>query len=109
VTGEEVLWPGLLPVPPFGGAETLALIARRTSVDSILYRRAAIRRSGEERAQRQIEAAYAEALVGFGAYAAEPTKGLEAAGEALEAIRRSRSWRYTAPLRQLGRALRPGR
>lgn len=109
VTGSDEKWPGLLPVPPFGGAETLELIGRRTAVDSILYRRLAARRDGEDRAKARIEAAFAEALVGFGAYTTEPAKDVRAAGEALEALRRSRSWRYTAPLRRLGQALRARR
>jgi hypothetical protein len=108
VTGSDVRWPGMLPVPPFGGAETLDLIERRTAVDAILYRRLATRREGEEQANRRIEAAYAEALVGFGAYTAEPSKDLRAADEALESLRRSRSWRYTAPLRRLGQAFGRG-
>jgi hypothetical protein len=109
VTGSEALWPGMLPVPPLGGLGALDLLGRRTAVDAVLYRRVASRTRDEHQAQRMMDAAFAESLVGFGAYTAEPGGAAEAGGDALDAIRRSRSWRYTAPLRQLSRALRPGR
>jgi len=104
VTGGEGLWPGMLPVPPFGGEETLRLLELRTGVDAILYRRAAERTAGEESARRRIEAAFADALVRFGAHTAEPREAVAATIEALDALRRSRSWRYTAPLRRLAQA-----
>lgn len=61
VTGEEEVWPGALPVPPFGGAETLDLLERRTRADAMVYRRMAARSHGDDGARSLAAAAFAGA------------------------------------------------
>ena len=121
VTASDGIWPGAVPVPPFGGDETLAPLERRTRADAVLYRRAAERLYGAEAVDRLAEAAYAEQLVVYGSYTARAdtiangdrtasedlrnalhtrTLDRDQHAELLRTITGSRSWRMTAPLRR---------
>jgi hypothetical protein len=128
VTGREEIQPGMLPVPPLGGTATLGLLERRSAADAILYRRVASRfRGGEEQARSFADSAYAGQLVRYGEFTSDAVAELEderrAHAQARERLRacsedladstatldtltRSRSWRLTAPLRRVRRALR---
>jgi hypothetical protein len=121
VTGGDGIWPGTLPVPPFGGGEALALLERRSAADAVLYRRTVERLYGAEAVDRLADAAFAEQLVVFGSYTAREDAIDEAGRQAsldlrdalysrtverdrhaelLSTITASRSWRLTAPLRR---------
>ncbi|HEX8648988.1 MAG TPA: hypothetical protein VF715_19000 [Thermoleophilaceae bacterium] len=129
VTGAGEVAPGGLPAPPFGGAETLDLLERRSAADAIAYRHVVARAHGAAGAARLAGAAFADALVRYGSFTAtalaeldserhalaearghlhESTRGLERHEALLEAVTRSRSWRYTAPLRRGLQRLRRG-
>jgi|GEM_PF-6684264 len=112
VTGELEFPSGVPPVPPIG-QESLVLLERRSAGDSILYRRIVAAALGEAAVQKTEAAAFASALIGLGGYSATAAgwSQLAIARAALDAVHRSRSWRYTEPLRRLGRRLgrRPGR
>jgi hypothetical protein len=72
VSGEGEVWPGGLPVPPFGGREVIDLLERRTRADAIVYRRIAARARGDEGALRLAEAAFADALVRYESFTRAP-------------------------------------
>jgi hypothetical protein len=117
VTGRDQVQPGMLPVPPFGGTETLQLLERRSAADAILYERLASRFCGGEEGARELAgAAFAEQLVRFGSFTSSAAPELEAerrahaqTREQLDTLVRSRSWRLTSPLRRVRQATRRSR
>jgi hypothetical protein len=78
VTGGEEIQPGMLPVPPLGGAATLELLERRSAADAILYRRVASRFvGGDEPARSLADSAFAEQLVRYGEFTSAALAELE--------------------------------
>jgi Sulfotransferase domain len=126
--GPDEIQQGMLPVPPFGGTETLELLERRSAGDAILYERIASRfRGSAEGASGLADAAFAGQLVRYGAFTADAaaevegerrahaatrerlescTEALAGARETVDTITHSRSWRLTEPLRRVGRIAR---